>query len=131
MLPRSGEGIGLSGEAGRITTAMRAASLRGPRCLRVALARAGRIEEERLFRERAEVSVGLGEGATFVIDAPGLGAQTPVFVRRKRGYALLDPEARSRTWSRRRPVRCRPAWRRASRRARSTSPSARRRGAPR
>ncbi|MBK9000044.1 MAG: AgmX/PglI C-terminal domain-containing protein [Myxococcales bacterium] len=91
MLPRAGEGIGLSGEAGRVTSAMRAVRRGGPRCLRVALVRAGRIEEERLFRERAEVSVGRGEGATFVIDAPGLAARTPVFVRGRRGYALLVP----------------------------------------
>lgn len=81
MQPRAGEGSGLSSEPGRITRAMRAASVSAPRCLRVALVRRGRIEEERLFRRDSEITIGQSERATFVVDEPALPARTPVFLR--------------------------------------------------
>ncbi|MCC6899066.1 MAG: AgmX/PglI C-terminal domain-containing protein [Polyangiaceae bacterium] len=79
MQPRTGEGSGLSSEPGRITRAMRAASVSAPQCLRVALVRRGRVEEERLFRPGAEITLGQSERATFVLDEPTLPAKTPIF----------------------------------------------------
>lgn len=91
MQPRRGEGSSSSKEPGRITLAMRAVSVSGPRALRIALVRGGRIEEERLVRDGAQVSVGRSERATLVVDAPGLGAATPLFTRARGGYALTLP----------------------------------------
>lgn len=93
MLPRQGEGRDPSSDPGRITRAMRALARTGPRRLRVALVRGGRIEEERLMPEGAAVFVGPSERATFVV--PHLERTRRLFSHGPGGYSLALPEGLS------------------------------------
>lgn len=77
--------IGLGRSTGRMTAVMRAAALPpGPKVLRVGLVRAGRVLEERLVKDRGDVTVGRDGSATFVVPCE----PTAVLARRGGGYTL-------------------------------------------
>ena len=57
-----------------MTMAMRAVSPKatGPKVLRIGLIKSGRVEDERIIRDRSTVTVGTGDSSnSFVIDPPG------------------------------------------------------------
>jgi hypothetical protein len=75
--------------AGPMTAVMRSLpEPRGPRILRVALAQAGRIVEERIFKQRTGVTIGSSAAAAFVVADAGLPAQWSLFELRAGDYYL-------------------------------------------
>ena len=74
---------------GRMTSVMaRAPRPSGPRLLRAALVRQGRVIEERLIPHGQHLTVGPSEHATFVVSAPGIHASTRLLEHGREGYRL-------------------------------------------
>jgi len=77
-----GPGLGSqmhSGRPGQMTAVMRAIqATSGPKVLRIGLVAAGRILEERIVKQRTNVTVGPSEKSTFVVQA-NLPAQFKLF----------------------------------------------------
>lgn len=73
---------------GSMTQAMRVAAPGRSQALRVGVVRAGRIEDERLLREPAPVTVGPLEGNAIVVADPSLPPRLPLFARAEGGWAL-------------------------------------------
>ncbi|MBI5512786.1 MAG: AgmX/PglI C-terminal domain-containing protein [Deltaproteobacteria bacterium] len=83
---------------GALTAAMSAKRQpTGPRVLRVGVVQGGRITDDRILRERTEVTVGSSERATFVVTDRALPGVSPLFVLREGAYALVvTPELEGR-----------------------------------
>lgn len=87
---------GPSKRPGQMTSVMRAAARpAGPRLLRAALVRAGRVVDERLIPQGDALTVGPSEHALFVVNADGLRATTRVIERARDGYRLCRIERMS------------------------------------
>lgn len=85
--------------AGQMTAVMRAVrtpnDTAGPMVLRIGVVRAGRIVEERVIEQRAAVTVGASEDATFVV--PSLPSTFELFGRKGNAYVLrVRPQMRGR-----------------------------------
>jgi hypothetical protein len=83
---------------GALTAAMSAKlRLEGPRVLRVGVVQGGRITDERILRDRADVTVGSSERATFLVTDRSFPGVSPLFVVRDGAYALVvTPELEGR-----------------------------------
>lgn len=57
---------------GQMTAVMRAVASSGPRVLRIGLVQDGRVMEERIVKERTNVTVGSGDNNTFVVSGKGM-----------------------------------------------------------
>lgn len=60
----------------------------GPRVLRIGVVQRGRVVEERVIKQRSTVTVGSGEGATFLIPSPVVPPVHALFERTGDGYVL-------------------------------------------
>lgn len=73
---------------GQMTAIMRAAAAAGPRVLRVGVVREGRVVEERILKERRDVTIGSAETNLFVIPNESFPAKYKLFQRVGDGYVL-------------------------------------------
>ncbi len=72
-----------------MTAVMRAAAQpAGPRVLRIGVVRGGRVVEERIIKERRDVTVGSNEKNLFVIAHDSVPASYTLFQRARDGYVL-------------------------------------------
>lgn len=67
---------------------MRAVTATGPKVLRIGVSHRGRVVEERIVRQRTDVTVGASEKAMFSLAAPGLPAVFRLFQRVGKDYCL-------------------------------------------
>lgn len=87
---------GPSKRPGQMTSVMRAAVRpAGPRQLRAALVRAGRVVDERLIPRGEPLTVGPSEHAMFVVNAAALRGSTKLIERVRDGYRLSRIEGMS------------------------------------
>jgi hypothetical protein len=75
-------------EPGQMTALMRAAASAGPKVLRIGLIQAGRVVEERIVKQRTNVTVGPSERNLFVIAQGDLPASFALFELSGGGYCL-------------------------------------------
>jgi hypothetical protein len=82
--------------AGQMTLAMRAIPRpRGPRLLRIGKVQGGRVIEERVIKERAQVTIGSRHDCTFLVS--GVGDRSILFESTGGGYVLeVGPSMRGR-----------------------------------
>ena len=72
-------GAGASQRPGQMTAVMRAVAATGPKVLRIGLVQGGRVIEERIIKQRTNVTIGQSEKAMFVIQSTNVPAQFKLF----------------------------------------------------
>jgi outer membrane biosynthesis protein TonB len=87
-LPKAAGSASTAAPAGQMTAVMRAATIGGPKVLRIGLIQAGRVVEERIIKQRASVTVGPSEKNMFVISSEDLPAEFRLFEMSGDDYCL-------------------------------------------
>ena len=75
-------------QPGQMTAVMRAVASTGPKVLRIGLIQEGRVIEERIIKQRSDVSVGPSEKNMFVIPAGDLPSSFTLFELKGSAYHL-------------------------------------------
>jgi hypothetical protein len=73
---------------GQMTAVMRAVAATGPKVLRIGLVRGGRVLEERVIKQRTDVTIGPSEKSMFVLAHRGLPASFKLFELVQGEYVL-------------------------------------------
>lgn len=73
---------------GQMTAVMRAVAASGPKVLRIGLVSGGRVIEERIVKERVDVSVGPSERSMFVLSSDSIRSSHKLFELVGEGYVL-------------------------------------------
>ena len=73
---------------GQMTAVMRAVAASGPKVLRIGLVSGGRVTEERIIKERVDVTVGPSERSMFVLSTEHIRSSHKLFELVSDGYVL-------------------------------------------
>lgn len=73
---------------GQMTAVMRAVAASGPKVLRIGLVSGGRVIEERIVKERVDVTVGPSERSMFVLSSDAIRSSHKLFELAGDGYVL-------------------------------------------
>ncbi len=73
---------------GQMTAVMRAVAVSGPKVLRIGLVAGGRVTEERIIKERVDVTVGPSERSMFVLSTDHIRSSHKLFELVGDGYVL-------------------------------------------
>lgn len=76
------------GRPGQMTAVMRAVSATGPKVLRIGLVVGGRVMEERIIKDRVDVTVGPSERSMFVLSSEQVRTSHKLFELSGDGYVL-------------------------------------------
>lgn len=75
-------------QPGQMTAVMRAVATSGPKVLRIGLVQGGRVVEERIIKQRGDVTVGSSEKNMFVIPSGDLPSSYTLFELKDKAYHL-------------------------------------------
>ena len=78
---------------GQMTAVMRAVAASGPKVLRIGVVQNGRVIEERIIKERGDVTIGPSEKSMFVLSANEIQRSHRLFVLQGEGYTLSFTDA--------------------------------------